>query len=162
MSIEVVRDYLLARGWLGEILVFDDSSATVELAAAKVGTEPARIAKTISFYDPVSPENTVLVVVAGDGKVNGGAFKRQFGGKPKMLQGEDVPALTGHPIGGVCPFATHPNARVFLDESLRRFTTVFPAAGTSNSAVEIVVDELQALSGAEGWVDVASGWRESD
>lgn len=162
MSVEVVREFLLARGWSGEILEFDESSATVELAAAKVGTEPARIAKTISFYDPTSPETAVLVVVAGDGKVNGGAFKRQFGGKPKMLQGEHVLALTGHPIGGVCPFATARGSRVFLDESLRRFETVFPAAGTSTSAVEIVVNQLADLSGAEGWVDVASGWRESE
>lgn len=159
VSTEAVRQYLQARGWSGEILEFEDSSATVELAAEKVGTEPARIAKTLGFYDPNEPERAMLVVAAGDAKVNGGAFKRSFGGKPRMLRGEDVLELTGHPIGGVCPFVNVASARVFLDESLRRFDTVYPAAGTSASAVQIIVDELAQLSDAEGWVDVSTGWR---
>ena len=155
-----VRAFLDERGFAGEILEFTESSATVELAAQKVGTEPARIAKTLGFFDPENPEQAVLVVAAGDAKVNGGMFKRTFGGKPKMLPFDEVLGLTGHPVGGVCPFATEPNARIFLDESLRRFTSVYPAAGTATSAVQIDIDELQPLSGAEGWVDVANGWRE--
>ena len=161
-STEAARRHLLARGWSGTILEFEESSATVELAAAKVGTEPARIAKTLGFYDPDAPERALLVVAAGDAKVNGGAFKRQFGGKPRMLRGEDVLALTGHPIGGVCPFANPEGTRVFLDESLRRFETVFPAAGTATSAVELPIDALASLGGAEDWVDVSVGWRDED
>ncbi len=158
-STEAAREHLLERGWSGTILEFEESSATVELAAAKVGTEPARIAKTLGFYDPDAPERALLVVAAGDAKVNGGAFKRQFGGKPRMLRGEDVLALTGHPIGGVCPFANPEGTRVFLDESLRRFETVYPAAGTGTSAVQVAVAAFDALSGADGWVDVTTGWR---
>lgn len=159
MSTAAVRAFLESRGWSGEILEFEESSATVELAAQKVGTAPARIAKTLGFYDPEAPDQAVLVVAAGDAKVNSGAFKRRFGGKPRMLQADDVAPLTGHPIGGVCPFANTQGARVFLDESLRRFDTVFPAAGTSTSAVQINVDAIQDLSGAEGWVDIATGWQ---
>lgn len=157
-----VREHLTTQGWSGEILEFAESSATVELAAEKVGTVPARIAKTLGFYDPEDPARAVMVVAAGDARVNGGRFKRTFGAKPRMLQGDDVAALTGYPIGGVCPFAPAGTARVFLDESLRRFETVFPAAGTATSAVEISVDQLAELSGAAGWVDVALGWQEPD
>lgn len=162
MGTEAVRHHLQTRGWSGEILEFEESSATVELAAEKVGTAPERIAKTLGFYDPDEPGRAVLIVAAGDAKVNSGAFKRHFGGKPRMLRGEDVLAFTGHPIGGVCPFANTPGTRIFLDESLRRFDTVYPAAGTSTSAVQIAVEELAALSDAHGWVDVATSWREAD
>lgn len=155
-----VREHLAALGWAGEILEFTESSATVELAAQKVGTEPARIAKTLGFYDPEAPERAVLVVAAGDVRVNGGRFKRRFGGKPRMLRSDDVAPFTGYPIGGVCPFANVPGARIFLDESLRRFETVFPAAGTATSAIEIPVELLETLSEAEGWVDVSVGWQE--
>lgn len=160
MGTRAVREHLERQGWSGEILEFEDSSATVELAAEKVGTAPARIAKTLGFYDPEAPERAVLVVVAGDAKVNSGAFKRRFGGKPRMLQGDDVLSFTGHPIGGVCPFANPSETRVFLDESLKRFDIVFPAAGTAKSAVELSVSELPAFSAAEGWVDIATGWRD--
>ncbi len=160
MGVDAVREHLRGRDWSGEILEFEESSATVELAAQKVGTAPARIAKTIGFYDPEAPERAVLVVVAGDAKVNSGAFKRRFGGKPRMLQAADVQPLTGHPIGGVCPFANPSEARVFLDESLRRFDTVFPAAGTATSAVQIDVSAFQSLCSAEDWVDVATGWHD--
>ncbi|WP_217134622.1 YbaK/EbsC family protein [Leucobacter chinensis] len=160
MSTAHVQDFLTQRGWSGTILEFAESSATVELAAEKVGTDPQRIAKTLGFYDPSEPEAAVLVVAAGDAKVNGGMFKRAFGGKPRMLKADDVLPLTGHPIGGVCPFATASGARIFLDESLRRFSSVYPAAGTATSAVEMGLDELEQLSGAEGWVDVAKGWRD--
>lgn len=160
MGVSRVREHLTEQGWSGEILEFTESSATVELAAEKVGTAPARIAKTLGFYDPESPERAVLVVAAGDAKVNGGMFKRQFGGKPRMLRSEDVAPLTGYPTGGVCPFANPGEARVFLDESLRRFETVYPAAGTASSAVEVTLDALEAFSDAEHWVDVTVGWRE--
>ncbi len=154
-----VREHLASLGFTGEILEFAESSATVELAAEKVGTEPARIAKTLGFTDPDDTERAVLVVAAGDARVNGGRFKREFGAKPRMLQGEAVLERTGYPIGGVCPFAPAPGARVFLDASLRRFATVFPAAGTATSAVEIPVERLVELTGAEGWVDVTLGWQ---
>lgn len=157
-----MKEFLTRKGWNGEILEFSESSATVELAAQKVGTEPERIAKTLAFYDLDSPENAVLVVVAGDAKVNGGMFKRAFGGKPRMLKTDDVLPLTGHPVGGVCPFATADAVRIYLDESLRRFESVYPAAGTANSAVEMRLEELEQLSGAQGWVDVAKGWRDQE
>lgn len=158
MGVTRVRAHLTDQGWAGEILEFTESSATVELAAEKVGTEPARIAKTLGFYDPEASERAVLIVAAGDAKVNGGMFKRQFGGKPRMLKREDVATFTGYPAGGVCPFANPDSARVYLDESLRRFSSVYPAAGTATSAVEIKVDALQVLSGAVAWVDVTTGW----
>lgn len=154
LTVAAVREFLVSKGWSGEILEFADSSATVELAAQKVGTEPSRIAKTLGFYDPADPAKAILVVAAGDAKVNGGKFKRTFGGKPRMLQHEDVAPLTGYPVGGVCPFANAPGARVFLDDSLKRFESVFPAAGTASSAVNIMITELAKLSDAEGWVDV--------
>lgn len=159
MGVSRVREHLAGQGWSGEILEFEESSATVELAAKKVGTSPARIAKTLGFYDPEAPERAVLVVAAGDVRVNGGMFKRRFGGKPRMLRSEDVAGFTGHPVGGVCPFATPDGARIFLDESLRRFDTVYPAAGTATSAVEVAVSGFEGLCGAEAWVDVTTGWR---
>ncbi|PRI11843.1 YbaK/EbsC family protein [Leucobacter massiliensis] len=157
MSTDRVRAHLSERGWTGEILEFDGSSATVQLAAERLGTDPERIAKTLGFADPARPGSALLVVVAGDARVNGGKFKRSFGGKPRMLRGDEVEALTGHPIGGVCPFANPPGTRVLLDESLRRFDVVYPAAGTPSSAVRLRVDELERLTGAEGWVDVTAG-----
>ncbi|GAA1800399.1 YbaK/EbsC family protein [Leucobacter iarius] len=157
-----VRAHLDARGFAGEIVETSGSSATVELAAEQLGTEPARIAKTLGFSDPSDPSRAVLVVAAGDAKVNGGRFKRRFGGKARMLRGDEVPELTGHPIGGVCPFAANDRARIFLDASLRRFDRVYPAAGTPSSMVEIPIDELQRLSGAEDWVDITTGWQDAD
>lgn len=162
MTVDKVRNFLTSKGWEGKILEFTESSATVELAAEKVGTEPRRIAKTLGFYDPEDPSRAVLVVAAGDAKVNGGMFKRTFGGKPRMLSRDDVASFTGYPVGGVCPFDNAPGARVFLDESLRRFETVFPAAGTASSAVEITLDDLETLSGSESWVDVATAWRDEE
>lgn len=157
---DTVRADLTSQGWAGEILEFTESSATVELAAAQAGTEPRRIAKTLAFASTTPDEHpgAILVVAAGDAKVNGGQFKREFAGKPRMLKFDEVLPLTGHPVGGVCPFANPEGARVFLDESLRRFETVFPAAGTANTAVELTLDELERLSGALGWVDVCTGW----
>ncbi|MFT4231969.1 MAG: YbaK/EbsC family protein [Leucobacter sp.] len=159
MAVDRVREHLEGRGWSGEILEFPESSATVELAAQQAGTAPARIAKTLGFHDPEAPDRAVLVVAAGDAKVNGGRFKRRFGGKPRMVQAHEVEQMTGHPVGGVCPFANPEGTRVFLDESLRRFATVFPAAGSTNSAVQLPVGALARLTGAEGWVDVTTGWQ---
>lgn len=160
MSVDIVRNALTDQGWTGEILEFAESSATVELAAEQAGTEPRRIAKTLAFSSTSDEPGAILVVAAGDAKVNGGRFKRTFEGKPSMLKFDQVEPLTGHPVGGVCPFANPDETRVYLDESLRRFETVFPAAGTANSAVELDLEELERLSGALGWVDVCNGWRE--
>lgn len=158
MSLEAVRKHLQPFGKADEILEFSESSATVELAAEMVGTDPARIAKTLAFYDPADPARAILIVAAGDARLHSGTFKRAFGGKARMLSAEDVAPLTGHPIGGVCPFANPPGTRVFLDESLRRFELVYPAAGTASSAVPMTLEELEASSGALGWVEVTRGW----
>ena len=159
MPVESVRAHLAPFGLAAGIVEFTESSATVELAAARLGTDPAHIAKTLAFYDPAGPQDAtgsaILIVAAGDAKVNSGAFKRVFGAKPRMLAAEDLVALTGHPIGGVCPFAVAAGAQVWLDESLRRFDVVYPAAGSHDSAVPIPVPRLEEVSGARGWVDVA-------
>ncbi|HIR94062.1 MAG TPA: YbaK/EbsC family protein [Candidatus Egerieimonas intestinavium] len=153
MSIERVREYMAERGRDSEIREFSVSSATVELAAKAVGVEGARIAKTLSFYDR-DREHSILVVAAGDCKVDNSKFKHFFGMKAKMLSGPDVEAFTGHAPGGVCPFANPAGTEVYLDESLRRFETVFPACGSGNSAIELTCPELEELSQAKGWVDV--------
>ena len=155
MSIEVVRTYLAPLGWADKIMEFPVSSATVELAAAALNTQPARIAKTLSF---AQGEGCLLVVCAGDTKIDNAKFKAQFGTKAKMLSPQQALEMTGHAVGGVCPFALPPGVPVYLDESLRRFPTVFPAAGSSNSALETTCCELEALSQAAGWVDVCKGW----
>ena len=153
MAIEKVREYLKQFGRDQEIREFDESSATVELAAHAVGVEPARIAKTLSFCG--KEEGTCcLVVTAGDQKVDNSKFKHFFVMKAKMPKGEEVEMLTGHAIGGVCPFANPPHTSVYLDESLKRFTTVFPAAGSANSAIELTCEELFQLSAAKEWIDV--------
>jgi prolyl-tRNA editing enzyme YbaK/EbsC (Cys-tRNA(Pro) deacylase) len=158
MSLETVRKHLEAFGKAGAILEFDESSATVALAAEKLGTAPERIAKTLAFHDPEDPARALLVVTAGDARLHSGSFKRAFGGKARMLGAEDVEPLTGYPIGGVCPFANPAGTRVFLDESLRRFGLVYPAAGTASSAVPMTLAELEAASGSLGWVEVTRGW----
>jgi prolyl-tRNA editing enzyme YbaK/EbsC (Cys-tRNA(Pro) deacylase) len=156
MSIEKVRAYLAPMGFADRIQELDQSSATVELAARALGTEEARIAKTMSFYG-TEEETAILVVVAGDQKVNSGKFKRAFGMKARMLSGADVERLTGHAPGGVCPFANPSECSVYLDVSLQRFETVFPAAGSANSAVEMTCAELERASNAKGWVDLCKG-----
>ena len=160
MTADSVRTHLAAHGLADGIRVFAESSATVELAAAQVGTEPARIAKTLAFVHPADPERAILIVAAGDAKVSGGEFKRRFAGKGSMVPADRLEDLTGHPMGGVCPFANPPSAEVWLDESLRRFDVVYPAAGSHDSAVPIPVDRLEQVSGACGWVDVCSSWRD--
>lgn len=151
MSIEKVREYFRGFGIEEKIQEFSVSSATVELAAAALGVEGKRIAKTLSF---LVDEKAVLIVAAGDAKINNGKFKAEFHTKAKMLTPEQVDSLIGHSIGGVCPFGINEGARVFLDESLRRFETVFPACGSSNSAIELSIEELEKYSAAEKWVDV--------
>lgn len=158
MAIERVRAYLKAFGAEDRILEFPVSSATVALAAEALGCEPARIAKTLSF---LSGESCILVVAAGDAKVDNAKFKAHFSMKAKMLSPEDAERLVGHAVGGVCPFAVNEGIPVYLDESLRRFQTVYPACGSSNSAIELTLDELERFSGAQAWVDVCKGWQES-
>ena len=159
MSIERARAHLARFGADERVREFETSSATVELAAAAVGTEPARIAKTLSFMVGETP---TLVLFAGDARVNNQAFKAAFHTKPKMLAADQAEQLVGHAVGGVCPFGVNDGVEVFLDESLRRFETVWPAAGSSNSAIELTLDELERFSGARGWVDVGKGWREGE
>ena len=151
MSIESVTDYLAQRGAGDKIRRFDVSSATVALAARALGCEEARIAKTMAFLVNGAP---LLVVTAGDAKVNSSKFKSCFSVKAKMLTAEQLVELVGHAPGGVCPFAVKEGCRVFLDESLRRFDVVYPAAGNAASAVELTVEELERCAGAAGWVDV--------
>lgn len=153
MSIETVRAYLAARGREGDIIEPSASTATVDLAALALGTEPARIAKTLSFYNNGSG-GALIIVVAGDAKIDNRKFRDRFGFKARMLAGEDVEILTGHPPGGVCPFALPEGTPVHLDESLRRFDHVFPACGSGNSAIRLTLPALEELSGASGWVDV--------
>ncbi|WP_313407942.1 YbaK/EbsC family protein [Aeromicrobium sp.] len=152
MSIESVREYLSARG-RDDVLRTPGSSATVLEAAEAFGVEPARIAKTLSFRGD-SPDSCVLVVMAGDARTDNAAFKSTFGRKATMLKADEVERLTGHPVGGVCPFANPGSATVHLDTSLRRFTTVFPAAGSPDSAIEVSPEDLVDLSGAVGWVTI--------
>ena len=160
MSISNVREYLKPFGLEAKILEFPTSSATVELAAQAAGVIPARIAKSLGFMLPDGP---ILVVAAGDAKVDNPRFKAQFHVKAKMLGHDDVGALIGHDVGGVCPFALNDGVRTYLDASLKRFDTVFPACGSANSAIELTPDELAAAAqGFEGWVDVCKGWREEE
>lgn len=156
MSIERVKAYFETKGMADRVLEFTDSSATVELAAQAVGCEPARIAKTLSFMVDGKP---VLVVAAGDARIDNPRFKTQFHTKAKMLSADDVEALVGHAIGGVCPFAVNEGVEIYLDESLKRFSTVFPAAGSSNSTIELSMKEMEDHSGCKAWVDVCKDWR---
>ncbi len=155
MSIEKVRAYFRRFGMEDRILEFSVSSATVELAAQALGVEGARIAKTLSFK---LGERVLLVVCAGDTRVDNRRYKERFGGKAKMLTHDEAAELIGHAVGGVCPFAVPETVEVYLDESLRRFQTVYPAAGSSNSAIEMSMEELERFSGGT-WVDVCKGWR---
>ena len=157
MSIEKVRAFFTQYGMQSRIQEFDVSSATVELAAQALGVEGKRIAKTLSF---LTPDGCILVVAAGDAKVDNKKFKAQFGTKAKMMAHDDVPEYIGHAVGGVCPFAVKPGVKVYLDVSLRRFKTVFPACGSSNSAIELTIAELEQYSNSDGWVDVCKDWQD--
>ncbi|MCC8052074.1 MAG: YbaK/EbsC family protein [Clostridiales bacterium] len=170
MAIEIVREYLKKWNAQDRVLEFPVSSATVELAAQAVGCEPARIAKTLSFLVPDAVgdkdlaaqggAHAVLIVAAGDAKVDNSKYKQYFHTKAKMLHGEQVTELIGHAIGGVCPFGVKDGVEIFLDVSLKRFDTVFPAAGSSNSAIEVTMEELERFSGSSTWIDVCKGWQE--
>ena len=152
MSIEKVRAYLEERQLAGRMQEFDVSSATVELAAQALHVEGQRIAKTLSFH---VGDRVALIVAAGDAKIANPKYKAQFNTKAKMLSHEEAEALIGHAVGGVCPFAVNDGVDVYLDESLKRFETVFPAAGSSNSAIELTIPELEAVCDHfQGWVDV--------
>ena len=160
MAIDKVRDYMKEYNKDQEIIEFSESSATVELAAHAVGCEPAKIAKTMSFYGK-EEGSCILVVTAGDRRIDNSKFKHTFGMKAKMPKGEDVEALTGHAIGGVCPFAVaDPTVKTYTDISLRRFDSVYPACGSSNSAIRLNCDELFEIADSQGWVDVCKGWEE--
>ena len=151
MSIERVRAYFAQYGMEGRVREFDVSSATVELAARAAGVEPGRIAKSLSFK---LEERTILVVAAGDVKVDNTKYKATFGGKAQMLTAGEVEERIGHAVGGVCPFAVNDGVEVYLDQSLRRFDTVLPAAGSSNSCIELTLPELERYARTDRWVDV--------
>ena len=157
MSIERVRAYLEPLGMASKIQELPVSSATVELAAQALGVEGARIAKTLSF---LVEERAVLIVAAGDARIDNPKYKAYFHTKAKMLTPEQVTGLVGHAVGGVCPFGVNEGVKVYLDESLKRFETVFPACGSSNSAIELTLEELERYSGFVSWVDVCKGWSE--
>lgn len=151
MSIEKVKEYFKQFDMENKILEFPVSSATVELAAQALNCEPCRIAKTLSFMVNDSP---ILIVAAGDAKVDNKKYKTFFGAKAKMLSPDEVTQKIGHAIGGVCPFAINDGVKVYLDESIKRFSTVFPACGSSNSAIEMTPEDLEKYSGYVQWIDV--------
>lgn len=151
MALEEAKTYLVNKGYGDRIRIFEVSSATVELAAVAVGTEPARIAKSLTF---MVGEQPVMIIAAGNAKVSNSKYKAYFHKKAKMLTRDEVNALIGHDVGGVCPFGIHDGVEVYLDVSLQRFDLVYPACGSSNSAVELTPYELDKLSGSKAWIDV--------
>ncbi len=151
MSIQKVREYFGQFGIQDKIQEFDVSSATVELAAKALNCEPKRIAKTLSF---LIHDQAILIVTAGDAKIDNAKYKATFGIKAKMLSFEQVEPIVGHAVGGVCPFSINDNIKVYLDNSLKRFETVYPACGSSNSAIELTIVELEKYSNYTSWVDV--------
>ena len=151
MSIEKGRAYFRQFGMEDRVLEFNVSSATVELAALALGVEGARIAKTLSFK---KDDSCILILAAGDARIDNHKFKEKFHMKAKMLAPEEVLSIVGHPVGGVCPFGINDGIDVYLDESLKRFETVFPAVGSANSAIELDLDELYKYSNAIEWIDV--------
>lgn len=157
MAIEKVKEYFTKIGIADRIREFDVSSATVELAAQALACEPCRIAKTLSF---LVDGKAILIVAAGDAKIDNPKYKARFGTKAKMLAPDEVETLIGHGVGGVCPFAVNESVEVYLDESLKRFDTVFPACGSSNSAIELTIGEMEQYSGFTSWVDVCKGWND--
>ena len=156
MSIQAAKAYLSQYGVQDRVREFDVSSATVDLAAQALGVEPGRIAKTLSF---LVDGHAILIVAAGDAKIDNPKYKARFGTKARMLTPDEAIALVGHAVGGVCPFGVNEGVTVYLDESLKRFATVFPACGSSNSAIELTIPELEAYSGFTAWVDVCKNWQ---
>ena len=151
MAIDKVREYMKQYGMEDKILEFEVSSATVQLAAEAVGCEPERIAKTLSF---IVDEKPILIVAAGDAKIDNPKYKAMFHTKAKMIPAAEVEGLIGHAVGGVCPFGINEGVTVYLDECLKRFETVYPACGSSNSAIELTIPELEKISGFTSWIDV--------
>ena len=150
-----MKEFFRKYGMENRVQEFEASSATVELAAEALHCEPCRIAKTLSFTAEGQP---LLIVAAGDAKIDNSKYKAQFGTKAKMLAPEEVQAVIGHAVGGVCPFAVNAGVTVYLDVSLKRFQTVFPACGSSSSAIELTVEELEKYSSYAAWIDVCKGW----
>ena len=155
MAIDKVKDYFGKYNMSERIQEFEVSSATVELAAAALKCEGCRIAKSLTFKVAEQP---IMIVVAGDAKIDNAKYKAQFATKAKMLTAEEALELIGHAVGGVCPFAVNEGVKVYLDESLKRFETVFPACGSSNSAIELTIAELEKYSGFTEWINVCKGW----
>ncbi len=155
MSLQAVKEYLAPFGLADRILELPRSSATVELAAQALGCEGARIAKTLAFQKEGAP---CLIVMAGDARIDNGKYKSTFHEKAKMLTPEETLEQVGHAVGGVCPFGIDPKIPVYLDNSLKRFETVFPACGSGNTAIELTLSELVSCSRSQGWVDVCKGW----
>ncbi len=155
MAFEAVREYFIKAGMGERVLEFDVSSATVELAAQAIGCSPERIAKSLSFK---VGEEAVLIVAAGDAKVDNKKFKDQFNTKAKMLTPEEVEAFIGHSVGGVCPFVVKAGVKIYLDVSMKRFTSVYPACGSSNSVIKLTLEELEQHSNYVEWVDVCKNW----
>lgn len=151
MSIEKVRKYFAGLGMENRIIEFSTSSATVALAAVAVGCEEARICKTLSF---MGKEGPLLILTAGDVKIDNHKYKEKFGVKAKMLTVEQAETLIGHAVGGICPFGINAGITVYLDVSMQRFATMFPACGSSNSAIELTIEELEKYSGFDSWIDV--------
>jgi len=160
MSFESVIAHLKNWNRDQDIMEFDTSSATVELAAEAVGVRPERIAKTLTFRR--EGDSGILIVAAGDAKIDNKKFRQTFGFKARMLSPEEVLEQTGHAIGGVCPFGLKNALPVYLDESMKRFKTVFPACGSPNSAIEVNLEQLGEYSSAQGWVDVCKNWQEDE
>jgi prolyl-tRNA editing enzyme YbaK/EbsC (Cys-tRNA(Pro) deacylase) len=152
MGFAEVKAYFAEKGMEDRILTFDVSSATVELAAAAIGCEPGKIAKSLTF---MTKEGPIMIVAAGYVKIDNPKFKAQFGEKAKMLPPEETLALIGHPVGGVCPFAVKPGVKIYLDNSLKRYDQVFPACGSGNSAIGLSIAELEMLTEYPDWIDVS-------
>lgn len=159
MAIERVKEYFRQYHMEERVLEFDMSSATVELAAQALDCQPCRIAKTLSFLVDGRP---ILIVAAGDARIDNARYKGRFGAKAKMLSPDQVETLIGHRVGGVCPFAVKDGVTIYLDESLKRFQTVFPACGSGSSAIELTIEELERYSAFTSWVDVCKGWQETE
>ncbi len=156
MAIALVKEYLKAYGKDQDVIELEESSATVELAAKALGIEGARIAKTLSF---MGSDGALVVVCAGDCKIDNHKYKETFGVKAKMLKAEEVETYTNHSIGGVCPFALPKDTKIYLDESMKRFDYVYPACGSSNSAIKLSLEELASMVPYMKWVDVCKGWK---
>jgi prolyl-tRNA editing enzyme YbaK/EbsC (Cys-tRNA(Pro) deacylase) len=160
VSIESVKEHFKQWNREGDIMEFNTSSATVEQAAETIGVVPARIAKTLSFRG--LEERAILIVAAGDAKIDNKKFRHKFGQKARMLSPDEVLEQTGHAVGGVCPFGLKNKSDVYLDVSMKRFKTLYPACGSTNSAIELTNDELAQYSYSVDWVDVCKGWEEDE